>query len=342
LDLIKESGKSNFDDDELKIAYELVGKCYSSVTVYESEDKDIDSYPLVYFEVVIDEIQYGAESMGDGELSMLYLMYRLKRSEENELYLIEEPETRTPDNRHESIIGYIGKMCRTNRLSAIVSTHSSQIRTLLMDEAKFRINCFKGKRSIISEDLLPPQRRQLISTKRKYFLSEDLLAIGILQQIIDDDSSDFEATKISGSGNLIKFLDATPREFLDCPSYPIIAVFDGDEEPKMFAKHGHKPWWDKICFLPGDRRFEAIFKDTFHILIPELSAKLGIAETVLQNVAGQLDGQDDHDWLTNLSAELNPDYIALSSVIFEAWCNKCRPSSEDKSRMATIRKLYLQ
>ena len=96
LDDIKEDGTDplDFSNHLCRVASYVIGKKYESIKAYEIEN---EGFP--YIEVKTGDLTYNSSEMGLGELSVLYIQWRLERALPGAIILLEEPENYLSQNR---------------------------------------------------------------------------------------------------------------------------------------------------------------------------------------------------------------------------------------------------
>lgn len=112
-------------DVEKSLLSYIVGKEYENCEVFEIELEDIGLIP--YFKVRANEVEYGSEAMGLGEISIHHILWNLNRIKNNSIVLIEEPETYLAPRSQEALLDGIAKIAIEKRLWIILTTHSSNI-----------------------------------------------------------------------------------------------------------------------------------------------------------------------------------------------------------------------
>lgn len=108
-----------FNDDELKELSYVVGKNYESCYIYELDDGE---FP--YFYVNAGGLEYGTELMGLGEVSILFIIWQMKRLSQGSIMIIDEPETYLSYQSQSGILDIMAKYSSEKSIWMIMSTHS--------------------------------------------------------------------------------------------------------------------------------------------------------------------------------------------------------------------------
>lgn len=113
--------------DEIEMLSYLVGKQYKSCEIWELVDVEGEDITLPYFRVSIDGETYDSRSMGNGEHFLLFLFWRINRTEKDTLLLIEEPETYISIKSQIAFSNYLGMQMAQKGTKVILTTHSPYI-----------------------------------------------------------------------------------------------------------------------------------------------------------------------------------------------------------------------
>src|SRR5207249_4749613 len=101
-------------------------KEYSECKIFEVPEYDeIEKFP--YFKATSNGVSYGSETMGQGELSLLIVLWELLTLPKNSILLLEEPETHVSPRSQEALMNVIAQNIVEKGIWTIVTTHSPVI-----------------------------------------------------------------------------------------------------------------------------------------------------------------------------------------------------------------------
>ncbi|MED3934403.1 AAA family ATPase [Priestia megaterium] len=306
-----------FDENELTELSFIVGKEYDNCYMYELELVDEE---VPYFVVETGGVKYGTELMGLGELSILYILWNMKRISEKSIMVIDEPETYLA---HRSQIGILDVMARYSSEKSIwmiISTHSfgmlsrippDHIKLLTRVGSDVRITTHNDDFIYLNALGMPKQKTGVIFVEDRVAREFTRLWIGrfaphLVQQYLIKD--------VGSASEIVSTLKFPILEGW----ISIIGVFDGDQRNKITDKN--KTGYNWPCsFLPSNKPPEKILKDAARGNITALATMLqkNIDETHI--ILGNLEGKDHHDWIIELHKELGIGFDALMKALFEIY-----------------------
>ncbi|MED3056085.1 AAA family ATPase [Bacillus thuringiensis] len=306
-----------FNKDELRELSYIVGKEYKSCSIFELE---LDDREIPYFRVDTGDITYGTELMGLGEISILYILWNMKRISNKSIMVIDEPETYLA---HRSQIGILDVMARYSSEKSIwmiVSTHSfgilnrippDHIKLLTRVGDNVRITTHNNESIYLNALGMPKQKAGVIFVEDRVAREFIRLWIGkfaphFLQKYLIKDV---------GSASEIRCTLQFPllEEWIN-----IIGVFDGDQRNQITEKDKSKFNWP-CTFLPSNEPPEKILKDATRNNVEGLARILQKDINELHIILGSLEGKDHHDWIIDLHKELGLGFDALMKALFELY-----------------------
>ncbi len=208
-----------FSGKELETISQLVGKKSDSLKIYELDEVEgVNEYPLPYFEVVVNQKQYGTPTMGLGELVLLYVYWRLYRINSKTIVLLEEPDTYVSYSSQEELFNILARFSDEKNLWVILTTHSTAIASKVPPQHMTLLYRHKGETVLLQN----PQLHQILAMlglpeKRDGLLlveddkSEELLKaiISIVDPIL---LRQFAIIDLRGTGPIISSLKKIPQE----------------------------------------------------------------------------------------------------------------------------------
>jgi predicted ATPase len=306
------------NEDELSLLSLILGRKYTSWLIYEVE-LDPDSGTQPYFEVEADGVSYRLETMGDGEIAVMSMIWAVSSAPNSSVITIDEPESLIPPRSQRCLMDYFAKSSDEKGLWIIVATHSPAVLDHLPPEHVWRVvkcgpnvNLIRATNSIdILADLgiVPPKTVVLVT--EDCFSREFVLAI-----LLDNDFALAQQTVViqaDGTEGVKNSLLYTPR----FPSLPnIVGVLDGDQRNKT---KGFPP---PFVFLPGELAPEIPLIDGIEGDLSVFANKLGIAEDVVRDVVARHQGLNHHDWSIEIAKDLSIHVNLVVRALYGRWASK--------------------
>jgi predicted ATPase len=309
------------EPDELKIISYLTGKKIDDCEIYEVlEYGDLETFP--YFIASSYESQYGSESMGLGELSLLILYWKIRTIPKNSAIIIEEPETHVSPRSQRALMDILAKSCDEKGLSIVLTTHSPAVISNLpkenlvlisRDGAKTKATLGASILQINSLLGVPIQCRALLLVEdraaQQFLIS--LLSLSnyeLLSQIDILIAGDY--SKIS---TVLNTIPATRGRWLD-----IVGIYDSDMQGKIKLENTQWPH----LFLPGEGSPElSVYNSLMNEADPKskLSQSLGRPVLAVSTALDSQEGADMHDWYTQIPKILSCDHQTLMNALVSIW-----------------------
>lgn len=320
-ELLEPLSPSKLDTDELETLWYLLGKKIDSCSIYEiTEYGDLDPFP--YFIAEAGDHSYGSESMGYGELSLLFVLWKLRTIEKNSVLVLEEPEAHVSPRSQRALMDILAKACDEKGLSIILTTHSPAIianlpnrNIVLISKSAHGTTTSIGPTKTQVNDLLGATTQ-----KRALVLVEDRAAhqftIALLGETNLDVLSQVEVVQAGSAAKIDSVLSALPLSKHGWLN--VIGVYDGDMRARVDPRHFNWPH----LFLPGEVSPEHVLRDS---LISRqdgqelLAAELHRTRDAVGVALDAVDGLDAHDWFTQLPVSLGCDHPALMAALIRIW-----------------------
>lgn len=309
------------DVNELETLRYLLGKKIDSCRIYEvTEYGDLDPFP--YFIAEAGGYSYGSESMGYGELSLLFVLWKLRTIQKNSVLVLEEPEAHVSPRSQRALMDILAKSCDEKGLSIILTTHSPAIIANLPNE-KLVLISKNGNGTTASIGASKLQINELLGAttlKRALVLVEDRAAcqfvLALLGEINLDLLSQIEVVVAGSAAKIDSVLSALPRSRDGW--LKVIGVYDGDMRAPLDVSQFILPY----LFLPGEFSPEHIVRDaltsqrdSLELLATELHRPREAVGPALEAV----DGLDVHDWFMQLPKQLGCDHQTLMAALVRIW-----------------------
>lgn len=307
--------------EELEILQYITSKNFERCEIYEiTEYSEID--PLPYFWAQSNGVEYGSESMGLGELSLLTIFWKLRVLPKNSILIIEEPETHVSPKSQRALMDIVAKYSDEHKISIILTTHSPAIISKIPQNNIILINRELNK-TRVQHGIRKSQINELLGEPRQYrglILVEDRAAqqfLITLASIINHGLLEqFEILDAKGADSISQSLTSLPK--VRTPWLNILGIFDGDMRTAI--KPAKFSW--PHTFLPGDRSPEYIVRDSAlgsEKFINGLSAKFHKTTEQIHIALQHVEGFDIHDWYTQLPKYLGCEHIELMRALVENW-----------------------
>lgn len=320
-ELLEPLSPSLLEGDELDTLAYLLGKKIDRCAIYEvTEYGGLDTFP--YFVAESGGRSYGSESMGFGELSLLFILWKLRTLEKNAVLVLEEPEAHVSPRSQRALMDILAKSCDERGLSVILTTHSPAIIANLPEKNLVLVSK-NGKGTFASTGVSKLQINDLLGAttlKRGLLLVEDhaayLFTMALLSAVDFDLLLQVEILEAGSTGNLDSILRTLPKS--NDGWLRVIGIYDGDMRNRMAGETFGLPH----LFLPGDFAPEVILQVSLAACCDRagaLAAELHRPPEVVRLALEAVEGQDPHDWFTQLPRRLGCDRQALMGALVRIW-----------------------
>ena len=319
-ELLEQYEECKVSTEELDDINYLIGKSYSSCSIYEIEDVDVPDQSFPFFQVEVDGLTYDTRSMGSGEHFLLCLFWCIKRMGKDTILIVEEPETYISIFSQMHFADYIGKIISLNGISVILTTHSPYILKNIKDE-NIRIVSRLGNEVSI---MVPDKEftvESALGISQNYsgtLFVEDKVAADLLIVILEDKApwilKQYAIDIADGESHISERLRFARGSNIH---YDFIGVYDGDMRERLTNK-SELNWG--YCFLPGDQSPEEVFRRYTRQPdnLDKLCATLGKDKSKVIGFLATLEGTDCHDWFLDLRKHLNVDGFTLVGAFYDS------------------------
>ena len=301
-----------FDERERAEASAVLGREYEAIRVFEVTAYSADEKPIPFFQARIGGTEYDVLGMGRGEFTALYMLWRLGRLQRRDVLLLEEPETHLAVRSQRSLMDVVVARVATTGGMVIASSHSPEFIKSVPDGSVIQVASLPRPEIRCGlETAVITKRLGFAVPQRVLAVAEDAAACAMLRELIrrfggaaldrldlvyhTDGESQVRsiATKLKGT-------DGTPWRW-------VVGVLDGDQrsetskratlgEPKDVLLLPSRLSPDHLCFELLRRWRSGEF--------PAWTPGRHIGETELKLLLEVHDGQERHNWLQAVSAEL--------------------------------------
>jgi len=329
-DLLEPLSPNKLDADELEALSYLLGKKFDSCDIYEiTEYGGLDPFP--YFVAEAGDTSYGSERMGFGELSLLFILWKLRTIKKNSVLVLEEPEAHVSPRSQRALMNILAKACDEKGLSVILTTHSPAIIANLPKEQLILLSKdAAGTKAVVGASKL--QVNELLGAttqKRGMLLVEDKAAsefvIALFSELHFELLSQLDVVDAGGEAKINAALTSLPKARGAWLS--VIGLYDGDMrqtlQPQLFK-------WPHL-FLPGTVAPERLLRDELirrNDGVTLLSEQLRREEGAVRMALDAVTGQDAHDWFTMLPPLVGCEHSALMAALVRIWLINNRATAD--------------
>ena len=310
------NGVSAIELDPARLASisSIVRRDYRAIRMYEVE---VDGF-VPFFEVSYGDNQYDSRSMGDGELSAFYVWWKLERSTEGSILLLEEPEAFLSVACQRALVDHLNMTLVEKKVCAVVATHSPVFILNVNDGAWRFLSRGSGGVEFVN-GVAPPALLQSVGIefpKTVTVFVEDLAAEAMARFVLERLEPRLCRSIIfdirAGHGGIVTALDSVVDLKLPCTC---IGLFDGDMRDKIPERVA-----PRSTFLPGTNSIEMAFSQIVQEKFEELAEIFGKPD--LKAILNTLEGTDPHDWFAGLAREVGLSKEQLFFPIFRLWIEK--------------------
>lgn len=294
----------------------IVGRDYENVSSYEIEGYGgLGVFP--YFKVVVAGVEYGSEGMGFGELSLLLSYWLISRLPRGSVMLLEEPETFVSPRSQGRFTNIAARMAVDADLMIIATTHSPSIVSKFKSQEITLVSRVKHTVTITSPvpDSVLERRLELVNPVRRIWLVEDNTAARFLRFFLSIAGlSSISDILIVGNNESVFTSASNFRPFADARIF-IFGILDGDERSRRPVTPSN------IDFLPGNFSPEYIMREFVTSEARDVIASvIGVEVGSLELALAASEGEDVHEWVHAMRAELEVPLDQFVAGVLKAWC----------------------
>lgn len=306
-DLIEGLDPTEFDGEDLELASFLLRRQYSSLGVYEVTAFSGEDEPDPWFVSSVMGTDYSLLNMGRGELTALYLIWKLGNVEPGSVVLLEEPEAHLATFSHDALVDVLVHLIHKRDITLVVSSHSPSFFERLPN----------GSVALVSS-LPAPQIRSHLSTSEiashlgspaigaVHLITEDRVGAALLRALIQEvDRQVLRRASIwyatSGESGVRRVIGEIEKGEGGA-AHALLGILDGDQRPTEDASGE-----GLFAYLVGAAPPEGVLRHAFDSWRTgehaDWSPQLPGGEDALRLVLERIDGLDHHDWLEELRRE---------------------------------------
>jgi energy-coupling factor transporter ATP-binding protein EcfA2 len=340
-DLLDQVAPLELREPERKIASYLVGKNYTTVSIYEISDySGFDRFP--YFRVTAGGVTYGSERMGRGELSLLSAYWTLKDMPKGSVLMLEEPETHVSPRSQDALMNIVAKCSDEMGVWVIVATHSpTVIRRIRRDNIVFLAR--NEGPTTVAKNASKVDISLLLGGGVAYrcaLLVEDEAAkaflVALLQILEPDMYRQCEVIAAGSKSQITSVMIAMPRTH---DWLTLVGVYDGDLRTEIT---GVSFQWS-YCFLPGDVAPDELLVTMMtgdpH-LVGELAKALGKPLDIVEVALDSASGIDTHDYFRGFSESVSLDVETVYRAFCSVWVGIAENLEVAKALMDNLRQSW--
>lgn len=304
--------------DELDVVKYVIGKEYDECKIFEvPEYGGFDVLP--YFRFTVDGVTYGSETMGQGELSLMLVLWVLLSLPSNAIVLLEEPETHVSPRSQQHMMNVLAQAASERGAWVIVTTHSPTVISRVPTK-HIRLMTRVDDRIEVIENPAQYQLAQILVGAHDFsglVLVEDAaakeFAISLLDELDPDLLRQYEVAVAGSVANLTAALASMP---MTRSWFTMMGAYDGDQRDALGKQNLAWPH----SFLPGKEAPDVILKSA-----AVKAGAAGIASILARGpaqVAPALEavkGLDPHDCLRALGENLGIGFSGVVRVLVRLW-----------------------
>lgn len=289
-------------------ASRILRRNYDSIEILEFDDLDGDfSSPWII--ASCGSVSYDLLSMGRGELSVLYLIWKLSQVAPNSIVIVDEPESGLAAYSQSKLKEALAYLSAEKGIQFVVTTHATDMYSGLKGKP---VTVLEALPSLIGHGpVSATSAAQALEvprlTPKLCVFTEDVVAAELLKAIVRVKAPSLrESIEVFWARNGESALNQMKREFIEGDSgrrsVRLVVVPDGDQRPVINGSRVHD---DVEVFLPGDHAPEKVLSSYTEETLPNL------ADTDLQPIVGdtfqfraavsRAAGSDHHDWFVEVS-----------------------------------------
>ncbi|WP_432853868.1 ATP-dependent nuclease [Amycolatopsis sp. CA-161197] len=302
-DLTEGVDPTELDAEHVELLSYVLRRHYEKIRVFEVTAFSDDDEPVPFFEVVSMGSTYGLTTMGRGELSATYLLWRLNNIEHGSIVLIEEPESHLAMYSQRALVESMIATVVSRDLTVVVSSHSpSFIRSLPSKNVV-----------LLNSSPIPSIRAGLDASEVALHLglqpacdavlmTEDVVAEGVLRETLKAQAPDLlnrVATRYvsTGESGLRRVIDELKIARDAHQDFLVLGVLDGDQRTENPDKD--------VTFLIGNAAPDQVLRQATIRWRNGENADWAPSfvedRTRFEMALEALDGYDHHDWITELA-----------------------------------------
>jgi len=314
-ELLEQYSPRDYRSEEIRDINYITGNRYQDVQQFEIDDVNGETVPFFYVKRS-EYSSYSSLQMGQGEYSLFYIFWLLKRAS-NCILIIEEPESFTTPDSQSRLASYLFKHSAKKGVWILLSTHSEQILSKLIPDSIHSVYCMNKKlkaKTSNAKTMKHVESLGLAKQKKGIFFVEDYASKLFLECALSGHTSiknSFYIKSYDGEGNIYSALKQLAKAK---DTFRFVGVFDGDLRGRCELDPGEY----SFQFLPGDKPPEAMLFD--NLILSELpEGALGLSKDDLDELVEASGSLDLHDRIHKLSECLGKSYDEVYIQLFDLW-----------------------
>lgn len=312
-------------DSDLKVLSEIIGRNYTSWKTYEVETQPDVIRP--YFCAECDGYGYGVETMGDGEIAIMYAIWSVARAEKMSVILVEEPECLIPPRSQTALMNFFAQCSDEKKLWMIVTTHAPGILAAIPHEHICRLirvdgnviaMCTSAAWEPLADLGIEPQKRLIVLTEDRFAKVFAKLWVQDMDFVF---SRQCHVTSVAGKDGIRDALQHFPDTG---GAVSVVGLFDGDVKKENISLK------QPFAFLPSNLAPEVLVLDGIQGDIAALARLTGIDEQHIRASLARMEGKDHHDWVEEFAKEIDRPYESVVHALYRRWVNAGENRAEAK------------
>lgn len=320
-DLLEGADPNAFSDDWLGHASRILRRRYTSVEVTEIEGPG-DEEVIPWFRTSCAGAEYTSLEMGRGELSALYLLWRLSQVPKNTIVVIDEPEAGLAAYSQDKLKETFAHLSFSLGVHLIISTHSPSLYLGLAGEPVSVVESVPSPSTFGPMSSVEAARHLGAPAGIKVALfAEDEVAAELTSSILRSfDPSVAAATEVfaskNGESSLSRFVDDFASYARSNKRLKLLVIYDGDQRSHDSRTESKK---EGRIYLPGDFAPEEVVRNiverVVHAESDDFLRSSGVGDPLaFKLVLSRNSGEDHHDWFVEISREFG-GYAATCDVL---------------------------
>lgn len=299
--------------EELSEISYVTAREYRSMRLYEVEVGSDKVAP--FFEVTYGNDSYDSRTMGTGEICALQTWWKLSRAAEGSIILMEEPEAFLSHICQNNLRDHIFAKIVDKKLVAIISSHSAPFVTAAPKESVAFLSRGVQGLEVVSSPV-PPIVLKSVGVESPIiavlFVEDNIGRLALKATLDKMDPSiarQIQVEIVHGDGNIVSILKLS-KSFRG--SLKFIGALDGDMGESVPSEVR-----DQIFLLPGSEPLEKELRSLIENDFASVDTALGVAN--LRAIVDGLQGNEHHDWFSQLAVETGIGYDQLFLIMFRMW-----------------------
>ncbi|GGM45493.1 hypothetical protein GCM10010489_15770 [Microbacterium saperdae] len=264
---------SNLKRSHVDALRAITGYSYETVTYGQYGERDED-FP--YFRVERDSRTLDAQTMSASEFWVHWVIWHLRSADENEVVLIDEPETFLAEPGHRPFVDEIARMALESGCQVIIATHSAtmirRIPAALVRQVSSTAGGALTSEVVSTEALLRALGRSPAPVSLLVFVEDEMARTVVrflLRRFATDHVTQVDIIDSGGKDDAVRGARIARRS----RQLGTVAVLDGDQRDLYDD--------ETILFIPGTSEPEALLMDVLRSRGRDAGDRLGVTSSDL-------------------------------------------------------------